>query len=441
MPSVCLYLKAHQPYRVKKYRVFDIGVDNKYFNDSSEHDLNNEKVLKKVADKSYRPTNKLLLKLLHKYPGFRVSFSITGVLLDQLEVYAPDVIELFQELVKTGQVEILGETYHHTLSFFYAREEFEEQVEAHKKRIQKLFGVIPKVFSNTELAYNNELAQWADQHGYKGIITEGWDAVLDWRSPNFVYRPVNTEHIRLLMKNYKLSDDIAFRFSEQNWIEWPVTAEKFAQWISAHNGDGQTINLFMDYETFGEHQWEETGVFDFLEQLPEEVLKNPDNNFKTPSEVIDTYEPVGEISVQHILTWADTDRDLTAWVGNKMQQAAIQAVYALEHDIKALEDKKLLEDWRLLQTSDHFYYMCTKWFSDGDVHAYFSPYESPYDAFISYMNVLKDLDLRIQKGQPNERKLQSVQKAHHLVSSLSDNLPDNLPGLENVMSRIYKFVN
>lgn len=433
MPSVCLYLKAHQPYRVKNYRVFDIGKDDEYFNDNSEADVNNEKILKKVAHKSYRPTNALLLKLLKKHPEFRVSFSITGILLDQLEEYAPDVVEQFQELVGTGQVEILGETYHHSLSFFYARDEFEEQVEAHARRIKDLFGVTPTVFSNTELAYNNELAQWADEKGYKGIISEGWDPILDWRSPNFVYKPAGTENIRLLMKNYRLSDDVAFRFSEQSWIEWPVTAPKFSQWISAHNGDGHTVNLFMDYETFGEHQWEETGVFNFLEHLPEEILKNSDNDFKTPSEVINSYDPVGEIDVPHIITWADTDRDLTAWTGNKMQQSAINAIYALEGEIKALEDDRLIEKWRLLQTSDHFYYMCTKWFSDGDVHAYFSPYESPYEAFIAYMNALNDLKIRIKTAKLNHKKLENITEARSALTAD--------PTLEKVKDRLYKFVN
>ncbi|OGK59877.1 alpha-amylase, partial [Candidatus Roizmanbacteria bacterium RIFCSPLOWO2_02_FULL_43_10] len=373
MPTVCLYLKAHQPRRIKRYRVFDIGVDHEYFNDASETDVNNEKILKKVVEKSYVPTNTLLLKLLKKYPSFKVSFSLTGTLLDQLEEYTPEVIALFQQLVMTGRVEILGETYHHSLSFFYSLPEFERQVELHKKKIKQLFDLEPHVFSNTELAYNNDLAKWADTKGYTGIIAEGWDPILGWRSPNYVYQPSNIKNLRLLLKNYKLSDDIAFRFSERSWQEYPLTVPKYAEWISAHNGDGQVINLFMDYETFGEHQWKETGIFDFLENLPKEILKNQDNNFMTPSEVIAAYSPVGEIDVSQVMTWADTDRDLTAWVGNKMQQDAIAAAYALEKEILATKDAKLINDWRHLLTSDHFYYMCTKWFSDGDVHAYFSP--------------------------------------------------------------------
>lgn len=401
MPTICIYLKAHQPQRIKNYRVFDIGSDSDYFVTQEER-LDNKRILQKVAEKSYVPTNTVLLELLEKHPEFHVSFSLTGVLLDQLQEHAPQVIELFQKLVATGRVEILGETYHHSLSFFYSLREFEEQVDLHKKKIKELFDYEPKVFSNTELAYNNTLAQWADTHGYKGLVAEGWDPILEWRSPNFVYQPVETERVCLLLKNYKLSDDIAFRFSERTWPEWPLTVPKYAQWINALNGDAQTVNLFMDYETFGEHQWEETGIFDFLHELPSELLKNPANNFMTPSRVIDTYDPVGYIDVPNIMTWADTDRDLSAWVGNKMQRDAIESVYGLEDEIRTYEDERLLQDWRLLLTSDHFYYMCTKWFSDGDVHAYFNPYESPYEAFISYMNALKDMRVRLDTLKSKE---------------------------------------
>lgn len=409
MPSICLYLKAHQPLRVKNYRMFDIGNDHQYFNDNGETDVNNKRVLRKVAQKSYIPTNTLLLQLLKAHPEFKVSFSMTGVLLDQLEEYAPEVIESFQKIFATGRAELIGETYHHTLAFFYSLPEFEEQVRMHQARVQDLFGVTPRVLSNTELAYNNDLARWADKAGYAGIIAEGWDPVLGWRSPNYVYRPKGTQNIRLLLKNYRLSDDIAFRFSSQDWEGWPLDAPKFASWVGAHNGDGHTINLFMDYETFGEHQWEETGIFKFLRLLPDELFKNPDNDFLLPSEVIERYEPVGEVDVPHILTWADTDRDLTAWTGNDMQQSALSAIYEIEGVVRASGDPQLMEDWRRLQTSDHFYYMCTKWFADGDVHAYFSPYESPYEAFIAYMNTLHDMrhridDIKVKKSKTSKKK-------------------------------------
>ncbi len=395
MSSICLYFHVHQPLRIKRYRIFDIGHDSEYFNDSSETDLNNHKVLEKVARKSYLPTNKLLLKLLKKHPEFKISFSLSGILLGQLENNFPEVLKSFQKLVDTGRVEILSETYHHSLAFFYSKSEFEKQVSKHKRLVYKLFKVRPKVFRNTELAYSNELAVWAEKAGYKAILAEGWDSFLGWRSPNFVYRPQGTSKIKLLLKNYKLSDDIAFRFSEKSWSEWPLTAEKFASWVNAINGNGQVVNLFMDYETFGEHQWADKGIFEFLEKLPEELLKHPDNDFVTPLETAKRYEAMDTVDVPYVVTWADMERDLSAWTGNDIQVSAITFIYKLEDKALATKNRRIIEDWRRLQTSDHFYYMCTKWFADGDVHKYFSPYESPYDAFISFMNVAKDLELRI----------------------------------------------
>lgn len=397
MLTVCPYFHVHQPLRVKRYRVFDIGNDPYYFNDDSDTDLNNVKIIRKVAEKSYLPTNKILKGLLDTHPEFRFALSFSGVVLEQFEAHVPEVLESFQELVASGRVEILADTYYHSLSFFYSLPEFERQVKLHEKKMQELFGVTPMVFRNTELSYNNDLAKWCEEHGYKGILAEGWDPVLGWRSPNYVYRPVGCEKIKVLLKNYRLSDDIAFRFSERSWEGWPLDADKFAGWVNAHHGNGQTVNLFMDYETFGEHQWEDTGIFKFLWALPETLLRHPDTTFGLPSEIIEAHEPVGEIDVPHILTWADTDRDLTAWTGNDIQRAAIDSVYSLEEDVLQTKDKTLIENWRKLQTSDHFYYMCTKWSNDGDVHSYFSPYESPYDAHIAFMNALSDLELRIQK--------------------------------------------
>lgn len=395
MKSVCFYFQVHQPYRVKRYRVFDIGNDPEYFNDRTESDLNNRRVVEKVAAKSYIPATRILLDLMKRHPEMRVSFSFSGIALEQLERYAPEAIELFRHIVETGRAEILGETYYHSLAFFYSPGEFERQVSRHRDVIRRLFGVWPRVFRNTELSYRNDLAHWADREGYLGVVAEGWDPVLGWRSPNYVYTPKGAKNARLLLKNYRLSDDIAFRFSSRDWSEWPLTAEKFAAWVHATEGD--TVNLFMDYETFGEHQWEDTGIFHFLDRLPAELYRNPDIVFRTPSEVIQSYDPKDEVDMPHIVTWADTDRDLTAWVGNPMQKAAIEAVYSLEEPVLLANDARILDDWRKLQTSDHFYYMCTKWSADGDVHAYFSPYESPYDAYITYMNALSDLKLRLER--------------------------------------------
>ena len=397
MPSVCFYFQVHQPMRVKRYRIFDIGKDHQYFNDASATNLNNKKILTKVAHKSYLPTNEILLQLLKQNPAFKVSFSFSGVVLEQFESFLPEVLTSFQKLADTGRVEILSETYYHSLSFLYSKNEFAKQVELHRKKIRKLFHQTPTVFRNTELIFNNDLAKEVEEMGFTGILAEGADHILDWRSPNFLYHPKGAKNIRLLLKNYRLSDDIAFRFSAKDWSEYPLTAPKFAQWVSAINGNGEIVNLFMDYETFGEHQWSDTGIFEFLSALPGEILKHPDNNFITPSEAIKRYNSKGELDIPHFVSWADIERDLSAWLSNPMQHDALQKLYEIESAVLAANDKTLLEDWRRLQTSDHFYYMCTKWFADGDVHKYFNPYESPYDAFISCMNALQDLRMRIAK--------------------------------------------
>jgi len=267
----------------------------------------------------------------------------------------------------------------------------------HNKKIRSLFKQNPSIFRNTELVYNNELANFVESMGYKGILAEGADHILGWRSPNFIYRPKTTSRIKLLLKNYKLSDDVAFRFSDRSWKEWPLTVDKYASWINAVNGNGNLVNLFMDYETFGEHQWADTGIFNFLRYLPQELLKHPDNDFKTPSEAVKTYNPVAELDIHSPVSWADIERDTSAWDGNDMQKSAINEIYLIEEAIKKSNDKKLINDWRNLQTSDHFYYMCTKWFNDGDVHKYFNPYDNPYDAFITFMNILNDINFRLKE--------------------------------------------
>ncbi len=392
--SIVLYLHLHQPYRIKHYTVFDTGVDHSYFNSNQDDNTNNEKIIHKITEKSYLPTNQLLLELLNKNKNFKLNLSISGTILEQFQMWAPEVLVSFQELIKTNQVEILAETYYHSLAFFYSKNEFETQVKIHRDKIQELFNYIPQVFRNTELAYNNDLAIWAEQAGYKGILSEGWDPILDWRSPNFVYQPVNTSKIKLLTKNYKLSDDIAFRFGDRNWSEWPLTADKFSHWLS-EDKNATNFNLFMDYETFGEHQWDESGIFNFLKHLLKEWLKNPVHDFKTMSELIDQNEPVDKLDMPYTVTWADTERDLSAWLGNNMQTNAINALYSLEPFILSSNNPELVNDWRKLQTSDHFYYMCTKWFNDGDIHAYFSPYNSPYEAYINFMNTFQDLKFRL----------------------------------------------
>ncbi len=389
MPSVCFYFQVHQPVRLRHYTVFD--KNDQYFDD-----YKNSSICRKVANKCYLPANRLLLDVIRRFKGrFKIAYSVTGLLLEQLERFSPEVMSTFDALAETGCVEFLAETYYHSLSFLYSRNEFAEQINKHVEAINYFFGQKPRIFRNTELIYNNELAALIESMGcFDAIITEGADHILGYRSPNFVYQPKGCNHLKLLLKNYSLSDDIAFRFSNRDWPQWPLTADKFARWVSNVNGNGNIVNLFMDYETFGEHQWEDTGIFDFMRHLPEEILRHPDNDFKTPSEVIKSYGSADTVDVPHIISWADTERDLSAWLGNAMQSNAIHELYRIEKKIKNTKDEKIIGDWRKLQASDHFYYMCTKYFADGDVHKYFNPYDSPYDSYINFMNVLDHLHKR-----------------------------------------------
>ena len=394
--AVNFYFHVHQPYRVRQYTVFDTGEAHDYFNEPHYDSLrNNEAVFRKVAEKSYRPMTSLLRDLLYQYPDFTFSLSITGVFIEQAEQWAPDVLEAFKQLVATGRVEIVAETYYHSLAFYYSRDEFERQVALHTHTIQRVFGVTPTAFRNTELAYDNQLGEWADKAGYQAVIAEGWDTVLDWRSPNFSYRPPHTESIRLLLKNYHLSDDIAFRFGNKAWSEYPLAAHTYANWLNAALQHGTMVNLFMDFETFGEHQWADTGIFDFMRQLVGEWLQDDDHAFMTITQAARAFVPEAELDVPHTITWADSERDLSAWQGNALQQEILRHVYALEHAVMQTNDDELLRDWRRLQVSDLPYYMSTKWYGDGDVHAYFSPYDSPYDAFLYVLNAVRDIRWRL----------------------------------------------
>ena len=389
MASVVFYFQVHQPFRLRRYSIFDS--DTNYFNAYM-----NEQICKKVAEKCYLPTNQVMLDLIRLHEGrFRITYSLTGMVVEQLRRFAPAVLDSFRALAETGCVEFIAETYYHSLSFLYSRNEFIEQTQQQCRLMEDLFGQTPQIFRNTELTYNNDVARTVADMGFKAVLAEGADHVLGYRSPTYVYNPPNCPELRMLMKNYRLSDDVAFRFSDRNWREWPLTAETFAKWIDQINGNGYVCNLFMDYETFGEHQWADTGIFQFMRALPGEVFKRPDNDFLTVSEAVDRYPPVGEVDVPHMTSWADTERDLSAWLGNAMQANALHELYLLEDDIKGKGDAPLLDDWRKLQTSDHFYYMCTKYFADGDVHKYFNPYESPYDGYINYMNIVDNLHNRI----------------------------------------------
>lgn len=393
MKSICFYFQVHQPQRLRTYRFFDIGEKHDYIDE-----YKNRTILRKVAEKNYLPMNALLLDLIKEYGSkFKVAFSISGTAIDQFEAYAPDVMDSFKALARTGNVEFLAETYAHSLSSLKSREEFTHQVKQQSAKIEELFGQKPTTFRNTELIYSDEIGAMVADLGYKVMLTEGAKHIMGWRSPNYMYTNAINPKLKLLLKNFQLSDDIAFRFSQQSWNEWPLTTEKFVGWLNNLDPKEEVVNLFMDYETFGEHQWKETGIFEFMKALPGQVFSKTDFSFNTPEELGKLLQPVSPIHVPHPISWADEERDLTAWLGNELQDEAFDKLYSLEPKLKNCTDPVLLKDWLYLQTSDHFYYMCTKWFSDGDVHKYFNPYGSPYEAFINYMNVLSDFIIQINE--------------------------------------------
>ena len=392
MPAVCFYFQVHQPYRLKRYSYFDIGGDESYFDEAL-----NRSVIERVALNTYIPANKRLLDCIKQSRGeFKVSFSLSGTVIEQMKAYAPAALESFKALARTGCVEFLGETYYHSLASLYDAEEFRQQVELHSDLIESEFGQRPRVFRNTELVYDDRHGAEISALGFDGIITEGAQDILGWRSPNFLYRVVDCS-TKLLLRNYKLSDDIAFRFSSQaeKGAEY-LAPDLYTRWLHELTGNADVVGVFLDYETFGEHHRESSGILEFLSALPPLVLAHQDWKFTTPSEAVRHLHSVTELSYPRITSWADVERDVSAWRGNKMQQAALAAIYDTTNlygscDIREAGMEAALETWRRLQTSDHFYYMSTKGAGDGEVHRYFSPFESPYDAFIAYMNVLKDL--------------------------------------------------
>ncbi len=390
MPSICLYFQVHQPIRIREYTFFDIGERHDYFHDALNRDL-----LDKVSDKCYLKANQILLETLEKMGGrFKVAFSFSGIFLEQIERHRPDVLASFQQLVNTGHVEILAETYYHSLAFLFSKKEFDRQVKLHEEKIKKLFGQKPAVFRNTELIYNNELAQHLEKLGYKGVLAEGTERILKENSPNFVQAAVGSDKIRVLTKNYGLSDDLAFRFSDKNWSEYPLSPARYANRVHKYTDEADVLNLFMDYETFGEHQWEENGIFDVLRYFPEKALRHLDFDFKTPSEVIKAYAPKAVYDSPEFSSWADTERDISAWLGNSMQWDAAKKVYEWEKPVVSSKNKALVDVWGKLQCSDHYYYMSTKGWNDGAVHGYFSPFRSPHDAYLHFMNILSDLEMQ-----------------------------------------------
>lgn len=401
--TLCLYFQVHQPVRLRKYHFFDIGKNNDYYDDFA-----NRTYTRKIADRCYLPANRVILELIKKYgKNFKVAFSITGLAIEQFQKYAPEVIDSFKELAATGSVEFLAETYSHSLACLVDEAEFKRQVKRHSEVMKDLFGMKPVTFRNTELVYSDEIGEMVANMGYTTMLTEGARHILGWKSPNYLYTNSINPKLRLLLKNFRLSDDIAFRFSDQNWDQWPLTAEKYVSWLTA--ADGEIVNLFMDYETFGEHQSAGTGIFDFLAALPGQVFANSDFEFLTPKEAAAKHQPVAPLHVPYPISWADEERDLTAWLGNELQNEAFEELYKTREKVNALKDEVLIHDYNCLQASDHFYYMCTKLFADGDIHSYFTPYATPYEAFINYMNVLSDFILRVdneyekQKGKTSKR--------------------------------------
>ena len=389
--SICLYFQVHQPNRLRLYRFFDIGKDSHYYDDFA-----NRTILRRVAQKCYLPMNALLLELIEANKGaFKVAFSISGSVLEQFDRYAPEVIESFRKLAQTGCVEFLSETYYHSLASLASPIEFKNQVLKHKAAIEHYFGVTPKAFRNTELIYSNAIGEMVYDMGFKTMLTEGARHVLGWKSPNFIYSCAQAPSLKLLLKNSSLSDDIAFRFSDRGWSDWPLTGEKYLAWVKAAAQNDEIVNLFMDYETFGEHQKAASGIFDFMRALPEIVINDGEFEFVTPTQAAKKHRPVGELDVMDPISWADEERDVTAWLGNELQNDAFNKLNDQAEKLALLNDEALWSDFGHLQESDHFYYMCTKFFSDGAVHKYFNPYDTPYEAFINYMNVLSDFILRV----------------------------------------------
>jgi len=409
--AICFYFQVHQPFRLKRYRFFDLGHDHYYYDDFS-----NESIMRKVAGKCYLPANKIILDLVQKHKGkFKVAFSISGIAINQFRLYAPEVLESFKQLAGTGMVEFLAETNAHSLASLKSRSQFEEQVRIHSEMMKTFLGVETTSFRNTELIYSDQIGSWISDMGFKAMLTEGAKHVLGWKSPNFLYCNSVNPRLKVLLRNFVLSDDIAFRFSNKSWSAWPLTADKYASWLSKLAPKSELVNIFLDYETFGEHNWKETGIFDFLQHMPGAILKKTPFKFMTPSEVADNLQPVSAISVSSPISWADEERDITAWLGNELQVAALDKLYELSDKVRKCNDETMNKDFEYLQSSDHFYYMATKFFSDGAVHAYFNPYETPYDAFMNYMNVLSDFEIRVNKCLPSTNEQFQIATLENLI--------------------------
>ena len=391
--SICIYFQIHHPERLRKYQFFDIGKKHNYFDNYA-----NRSELEDLAENCYLPANALLLDLIKKYEGkFKVAFSISGSAIDQLEMHTPEVIRSFQELAQTGQVEFLAETYSHSLaSLSEDTDEFELQVKRHSTAIKELFGKKPVTFRNTSLIYSDKIGKRVADLGFKTMLTDGAKHVLGWKSPNFVYKNALDENLNLLLKNSKLSDDIAIRFSDKNWSEYPLTSEKYADWVSHSLQDTEVLNLFMNYEVIGHYNRAESGIFDFLKYFIQQIAENPNYQFLLPKEVTKKHTAKDILPVPYPISWTDEERDITSWLGNELQKEAFTELFKIQPLVKKKKNAELNEDYSRLQASEHFYFMRTKLFSGADYHKYILPYESPYEAFINYMNVLSDFIERVK---------------------------------------------
>jgi alpha-amylase len=429
--AICFYFQVHQPLRLKRYRFFDLGHDHYYYDDFS-----NESIMRKVAGKCYLPANKIIMDLIQKHKGkFKITFSLSGIVINQFRLYAPEVLESFKQLTETGMVEFLAETNAHSLASLKSRSQFEQQVNIHREMMKTYLGVETTSFRNTEMIYSDQIGAWIGEMGFKSMLTEGAKHILGWKSPNFLYCNAINPRLKVLLRNFVLSDDIAFRFSNKSWSAWPLTADKYASWLSKLAPKSELINIFLDYETFGEHNWKETGIFDFLKHLPGAILKKTPFKFMTPSEIADNLQPVSAINVASPISWADEERDITAWLGNELQVAALDKLYELSDKVKKCNDEQMNKDFEYLQSSDHFYYMATKFFSDGAVHAYFNPYETPYDAFMNYMNVLSDFEIRVNKCFPSSSEQVQISKLENLLKEKEMIIEEQTAELERLKGK------
>lgn len=429
MKAICLNFQVHQPFRFRRYRFFDIGNDHYYYDDYS-----NETIMRKMADHAYLPANKVLLDLIRKNKNaFKVSFTISGIALEQLDLYAPEVLDSFIELAETGQVEFLAAPYAHSLISLKSPEAFKAQVQKQAALIQKYFGQEPKVFCNTEKIYSDDISSVVADMGYNAMLTEGPKHVSGWKSPNYLYCSAASPKLKVLMRNFQMSDDLSFRFSNQAWSEYPLTPEKYVRWMTSNPKD-EIVNLFMDYETFGEYQRESTGIFKFLQELPEAVSKYSKFKFATPSEIADAFQPISIVSVPYPISWSNEERDLSIWLGNELQQEAFNKLYKLEQRMQYVDDPALRKDWEYLQVSNHFYYMNTKFFSDGSPQRTYNPFESPYEAFINYMNVLSDFELRLNSFVPESKVEKEIAALNKLLAEKEDRLRAYELELKNLQS-------